>query len=459
MNLRDYQLKMLNDAIDALNRGMSPFVVSPTGSGKMIVIAALAKHLQSKVLIVEHRIELVKQAMEKLEASGEKPGLIISGIKDPNPDAEIKIGMIQTIHRRNLGDWEPNIVIIDEAHLAAASSYKNLLGKLADAPRVCFSATPWRLDGKGFLDICDTIVLGPSIKKLIKSGFLVPTQYFAFDAADFSNCKMSGNEYDQEEVAVIMEDITEEIVETWINNCSERSTVVFAANTKHSKKLCEAFRARGIKAEHIDGSTPDTVRASVIGRVRSGETRVLCNCGIVIEGFDAPIISCVILAIATKSLSKFLQCCGRGMRLHPESGKTDLIVMDFGGCYQNHGVPEEDRVWSLENRSTKNEKEYIEDPHTVENRPVSVVVYKPDSYDYGVDQNYKSEEWRRNYARSTQGQRKLPPGGQHPPRWLPASWRDYWISLEEYRIALNLPKDYSEKTAKIELYKRKLGIN
>jgi len=460
MNLRDYQINMLNGAIEALNGNMNPFVVSPTGSGKMVVIASLARHLRSKVLIVEHRIELVKQAMEKLDQTGEKAGLIVSGIRDPNPNATIKVGMIQTIHRRDLNDWEPDIVIIDEAHLAAASSYKKLLGKLADSPRVCFSATPWRLDGKGFRDVCDTIVLGPTIKQLIKRGYLVPTEYYAYDTVDFSDCKIVGNEYDQEQVATMMEDITEEIVETWFASYSQRSTIVFAANTRHSKKICEAFRVKGVKAEHIDGSTPDAVRSAIINRVKSGETKVLCNCGIVIEGFDAPIVSCVILAIATRSLSKFLQCCGRGMRLHPESGKTDLIVMDFGGCYKIHGVPEDDRIWTLENRNVRGGKrEFVEDVQiqTVNQAPIQTLVYQQ-GYDYGKDENYQSDSWRRSYSSSgnqSRGQRKPLAGELPPPLWLPASWRDYWRSLEEYRLTLGLPRDYSERIAKSEIIKRK----
>lgn len=463
MNLRDYQIDMLNGAINALNAGKSPFVTSPTGSGKMVVIASLAAHLQMKVLIVEHRQELIDQAMEKLREIGENPGLIMSGVADPNKNATIKVGMIQTINRRDLGGWEPDVIIVDEAHLGAAASYKKLFQNCPDSPRVLFSATPWRLDGKGFRDICDVMVLGPTIRQLIQKKFLVPTEYFAYDMADFSNCKIVGNEYDQDEVAVIMSDITEEIVETWLGECKERPTIVFAANTKHSKSLCEAFRARGIKAEHVDGSTPNAVRKSIMRRLKNGETRVLCNCGVVVEGFDAPLVSCVILAIATKSLSKFLQCCGRGMRPHTDSGKKNLIVMDFGGCHKTHGVPEDDRTWTLENRNIKPHKsEFVEEIYeAVEVKPITTVVYKPDSYDYGKDGIALDEVARRNYVAATPQKPaapKMPVGGKLPPTWLPVSWRDYWINLEAYRLALRLPPEYSERVAKSELQRRRMGL-
>jgi hypothetical protein len=318
------------------------------------------------------------------------------------------------------------------------------------------------LDGKGFRDVCDTIVLGPTIKELVKRRYLVPTEYLAYDVLDFTECKMSGNEYDQEQVAVMMEDVTEEIVETWFASYSNRSTIVFAANTTHSKNLCETFRSKGVKAEHIDGSTPDAVRSAIINRVKSGETRVLCNCGIVIEGFDAPIVSCVVLAIATKSLSKFLQCCGRGMRLHPESGKYDLVVMDFGGCYKNHGVPEDNRTWTLEDRNIRGgKKEFIEDLETsaVEVAPIQSLVYQQ-GYDYGKDDRYQDESWRRTYSTSGQTRKARPTlaGELPPPLWLPPSWREYWRSLEEYRLTLGLSRDYSERTAKAEIVKRKMGF-
>lgn len=469
ITLRDYQIKMLNGAVDALNNGLNPFVVSPTGSGKMVVIVTLAKHLNLRVLIIEHRIELVKQAIDKLKEINEDYGIILSGVSDPNPNAMIKVGMIQTINRRTGFDgWWPDIVIIDEAHLAAANSYKKLLGKLESSPRICFSATPWRLDGKGFLDICDTIVLGPTIKELVSRGYLVPTNYLAYDAVDLAGCKMSGNEYDQDDVAVIMDDITEEIVATWRDTAGGRNTIVFASNNKHSKNLCRAFREIGVKAEHIDNSTPDAVRNAIVKRVRSGETQVLCNCGIVIEGFDAPIVSCVVLAIATKSLSKFLQCCGRAMRIHPESGKTDMVVMDFGNCYMNHGTPEDDRTWSIEERNVKTGKSEVIEAYgeEVQKAPLSVITYQPNQYDYGGNE-IATDDLRRKYRSEGGGASRSSssgisgtsravrtPGSRNPPIWLPAAWHDYWYQLETYRIGLNLHPSYSEDTAKAEIRKR-----
>ena len=500
IKLREYQIKMLNDAISSLNRSSNPFVVSPTGSGKMIVIAALAKHLKLPVLVVEHRIELVKQAIEKLKFAGEKPGKIVSGLPDPFPNALIKVGMIQTMSRRlSFGGgngnaiksggahYSPQIIIIDEAHLAAAKSYKSLIAAFPRARIVCFSATPWRLDGIGFTEICDELILGPSITELVGLRHLVSTEYHAYDQLDLRSVSLPDNntEYDQDKVAVMMESITENIVDEWMANFRNRTTVAFTSNIRQSKKLADAFRRRGVAAEHVDGSTPDGVRTSAIERLRSGVTRIICNCGIFVEGFDAPIISCVILALATKSLSKFLQCCGRGMRPDLESGKRNLIVMDFGENHKNHGTPEEDREWSINDRRiarpTKEHVEIIEDSmdytesmmiadiniNNQQNQHVRTNVYQPNAHDYGIDRNSsieENDEWRRRYSQAGKPQRdkqvRLAANGasaaivgRAPPQWLPVGWYGYWQSLEAYRVFHRLPDSYSEKTVRIELAK------
>lgn len=490
--LRDYQLKMMNDTIACLNRHSNPFVVSPTGSGKMIVIAALAKHFGMNVLIVEHRIELIKQAVEKLKFIGENPGKIISGISDPNPNGRIKVGMIQTMNRRGdkLSSWVPEIIIIDEAHLSVANSYLNLVRRFPKAMRVGFSATPWRLDGKGFYDIADEIVYGPSIVELVRKKHLVPTEYIAFDVADFKKCAIVGNEYDQDQVASILGGLTSNIVDEWFDKCRRRSTVVFCANTRHSKQICAEFKKRGVSAEHVDGTTTAAVRDAIIKRVRSGETQVLCNCGVVIEGFDAPILSCVILAIATRSLSKFLQCCGRAMRPHLESGKTNMIVLDFGNCHEIHGVPEDEHPWSLANRKDKRVVEYIEDEVIdfdsinqqviqEELKKQNHVLYRAGEHDYGGGGYREDSEWNRKYestgnhtgprakktaqqavaANPAQPAVNIPmlimAGAKMPPYWIPANWRDYWFNLERYRLYHKFPPSYSENTARAELLKKK----
>lgn len=526
INLREYQKRMIEEIKHALYQGKSPFVVSPTGSGKMIIIAALANEIKQDVLIVEHRKELIDQAIEKLELAGEKPGIIAADRVDPNPRSRIKVCMIQTIHRRGVsngagGAFNPAVIIIDEAHLAAAKSYRGILDQFPNASRVCFSATPSRLDGDGFTDICDRLILGPSIQQLTSGGFLVPINHVSFDVADFSRCRISNltKDYREDDVASVMDNltITGEITDAWNRFARNRITVVFAANVNHSKNLCIEFRKRGIRAEHLDGKTDDKVRREVIDRIRKGQTQVLCNCGILVEGFDAPIVSCVVLATATKSISKYLQCVGRGMRPHRESGKQDLVILDFGSCEETHGRPDITRSWTLEgklkrsrgrprdddwedyevksgratdevvenptyNKHIANDKinesaqELVEPSHAsnfklrlVDAAKVSytsneVTGYNQGTIDYALTQrpDYSTENNRHASSR-----REVLPGAvapyvvpdrwaqrQAPPRYLPHGWEGYWQSLEDYRIINGFTPNYSETHLKAEMRMR-----
>lgn len=445
MKLRDYQVKMVNGVVDSLNRGRKPFVVSPTGSGKMVVIAYIAKHLNRKVLIVEHRSELVEQALEKLHEIGEKPGIIASGVRDPYPNAKIKVGMIQTMNRRvGKSDWAPDVLIFDEAHLSAAESYNILIKQYPKAIIVGFSATPDRLDGRGF-QMFDEFVFGPTIKSLTAMGHLVPIDYRDFDVADLRGLRTKGTDWDQDHVAEILSGATEEIVDTWCSDFSDRPTVVFAANTKQSKKVCEEFKRRGVAAEHIDGTTNDSVRKSIMHRVKTGKTRVLVNCGIVIEGFDAPLISCVMLLIATKSLAKYLQCIGRGTRPAPATGKTDLIVADFGKCCDTHGYPDQERVWSLDGKS-KGKREYVETEEDVA-RAANKEKYEIGKHDYGVDESVVVDK------KSSLQRLQSPIKTTNYPSYLPVSWHGYWDELEAFRKERGLPRSFSEGVVKAEIDK------
>jgi len=438
----------------SLRSGGSPFAVLPTGAGKMVIIAALASLFDVNVLIVEHRIELIDQAIEKLNDFGISPGLVVAGKVDSNlvtsgkvsldHNCRIKVAMIQTVNRRDLGDWSPGFIIVDEAHLSAAKSYVSLIERFS-VPVVGFSATPSRLDGKGFSHIFSEIIVGPTIAQLTESGFLVPVEYMEYDIADFSDVKTIAGEYDQEQVGRILDKFSEDIVDTWIDGFCDRPTVVFASDIKQSKRLCDWFRRKGFESEHIDGSTPDSVRKSVIHRLRSGATKVLCNCGIVIEGFDAPLVSCVAMATATMSVSKFLQCCGRGMRPHSDSGKKNLVVLDFGGNSKIHGYPGDDRVWSLEPRNiTKRERwrEYIETEDEVEKVEPERNRYIANRYDYGVNEEFSVSRVKR------EEKSRIIPGSRPPPRYLPRSWIDWWWSIEEYRVLNRYPREYSEDLAR-----------
>lgn len=365
---RDYQRKMLYDIRTAFHVGKNPLVVAPTGSGKMIVIAQLAYDLKCRVLIIEHRQELIDQAIEKLNLAGVAPGIIAANYKpkkdaliDKSPEAQIRVGMVQTLARRETLDYEPEVIVIDEAHLSQANSYLKLRKRWPNARACGLTATPERLDGKGFRPAFDTLIHGPSIPELIRLGYLCRVELYTAQVPDLSDVRIVQGDYDQMEVAQRLNNkkLVGDVVDQWRIHANGETTVVFATSIAHSQRICEAFVAAGVSAVHLDGSSPDAFRRETIEKLRNREIQVCCNCGILVEGVDVPGISCVILAMATQSISRYLQSIGRGMR--PLDGKPKLTVLDHGGNYRIHGSPDAVRVWTLDGKPPREVVEKPED--------------------------------------------------------------------------------------------------
>jgi superfamily II DNA or RNA helicase len=137
-----------------------------------------------------------------------------------------------------------------------------------------------------------------------------------------------------------------DIVTHWHKFGERGKTVVFAVNVAHSIHLRDEFLKSGVRAEHLDGGTPDDDRDAILGRLASGETEVVTNCMVLTEGFDCPDIGCIILARPTKKMGLFRQMIGRGLR--PADGKTDAIILDHSGAVFHHGLPEDRVAWTLD---------------------------------------------------------------------------------------------------------------
>jgi len=143
---------------------------------------------------------------------------------------------------------------------------------------------------------------------------------------------------------------TSDLVASWLEHANGLKTIAFAVNIAHSKQICEKFRAAGIPAAHVDGESPD--RDRIFSDFAAGKYRILVNVGVATYGYDEPSIMAVLLARPTMSLSLYLQMIGRGAR--PYEGKQHYILLDCANCLYNHGLPNEDRKWSL--KGSKKEK-------------------------------------------------------------------------------------------------------
>ena len=364
ITLRPYQVKAVNEARAAIKAGRRRLILrAPTGAGKTIVAAAIVQSAierGSRVLFIAHRKELIDQASAKLDQFGIDHGVVMASHWRRRPHARVQVASIQTLTRRQFP--EADLIIIDEAHLSLAKSYLDVIESLPKAVVLGLTATPIRADGKPLSAIYHDIVPVSDVAQLIRMGYLVRPRHYAPERPDLTAIGIRGSDYDEQELAVAVDrpDLIGNIVGHWRSIALGRTTAVFAVNIRHSLHIIEQFKAAGVRAEHVDGTTPKHEREKILKRFASGETTVVSNVGVFTEGYDNPRISAVILARPTMSLALYLQMAGRGLRT--QDGKRDCIILDHAGCAHAHGFIDEDREWSLESRKKKRGEQKREAP-------------------------------------------------------------------------------------------------
>jgi superfamily II DNA or RNA helicase len=352
--LRPYQL----DAIEAVRAEIRAgrrrvLLCVPTGGGKTLTAASVlasAVRKGSRVLFVAHRKELIDQCCSTFARLGVTSFGVIRA-QDPrrDPMQPIQIASIQTLARREKPPAD--IVVIDEGHRALAKSYiKHLFEAYPTAIFVLLTATPCRTDGRPLKDVADALVLGARYSGLIAEGFIVaPIVYGTPVLPDLRKVRTTAGDFNQEdlEAAVNRSALIGNCVTEWQKRSEGRKTVVFAVSVAHSRALCDAFSAAGARAGHIDGATPENERAETLARLERGDLDVVCNVGVLCEGWDMPSCKCLVLARPTKSLALYMQMAGRILR--PWQG-VEPLILDHGGNVDRHGMPHVDREWSLDGK-------------------------------------------------------------------------------------------------------------
>lgn len=393
--LRPYQLEGIERVRESIRAGARRvLLVLATGGGKTVVAAHVvssAVALGSRVLFVAHRRELIKQSFCKLVRNGlppEEVGVIMASVgagsadlfaSDPvalrdeelwsrcarrRPTARVQVASIDTLRNRNKP--AADLVIVDEAHRGLARSYTDLQVEYPNAIHLGLTATPYRADGKGLGNAYDELVTVASPSILIADGFLVAPRVFTVPASalpDLRGVKVRGGDYSEEDLerAVDTGALVGDIVEHWQRRAAGVRTVAFACSVAHSKHIAERFRAAGVAAEHLDGTTETAERDAILGRLERGETLVVSNCGVLCEGWDQPSVKCCILARPTKSTGLYLQQAGRILR--PYKGQ-DAIILDHAGCAVEHQLPQADREFSLDDAPKKGRGEKEAAPPT-----------------------------------------------------------------------------------------------
>jgi DNA repair protein RadD len=386
IQLRPYQQsgnKAILDCVERLERRI--LLVLPTGGGKTVSAAGLIRHaLESgqRVLFVAHRRELIHQTFCKLVRFGLRPdqiGIIMAGTprasaslfpRDPDAlsdfelvreycqrrsEAPIQVASLDTLRlsHKPRADW----LFFDEAHRSLAPSYLAVASLYPEAVLVGLTATPYRADKRGLCELYGSLIVGATPSQLVAAGAIVEPEAWTVPQAflpELAGVKMKAGDYDEEELQERTDrvELVGNIVEHWIERAGNRRTVVFASGVAHSMHIAQRFVSRGVAAEHLDGTTPSDVRDAILGRLLSGETRVVSNCAVLIEGWDMPAVKCAVLARPTRSLGLYLQMAGRILRPWESTG---AILLDHAGVMMQPGFgsPVEDRDYTLEGSKRK----------------------------------------------------------------------------------------------------------
>ena len=341
--LRDYQIDICSRVREAFEHHRSVMVQMPTGTGKTMVLAELVKQLMMKdegvrILIVAHRRELIEQ--------------IKATIKRMKMDSRnITVESIQTISRRIATiEFAPSLVVIDEAHHALAKTYKMMWETWPDAKFLGLTATPCRLNGKGFTDLFDVLVQSWDIPTFIKEKWLLTYDFVSIKADSrtqqlISSLKKRGadGDYQVKEMDAVLNKrpSIERLYNCVMEYAHNRKGFVYAININHARSIAEYYQSQGVHAVAIDSHTPVKERERIISSFRSGGLQVLVNVDIFSEGFDCPDVEFIQLARPTLSLAKYLQMVGRGLR--PSKGKKNCMIIDNVGLYRVFGLPSQ--IW------------------------------------------------------------------------------------------------------------------
>ena len=331
INLYPDQTALLERLEGCLLHSGSAVCCAPTGAGKTVMAAAKVLRSQragERVLFLVHRRELVWQAVRTLREVGVEPGVIIAGA-GVDTTKRMYVGQVQSLVNRTEFDFGFSELHFDEAHHVRALSWEKIMARWPKAKRVGWTATPERRDGKGLGGIFSNLIVGASTADLIGSGRL----------SDYRLWRPAEDDSDKPTSKVRIG----KAAEHW-DLTGGRQTIFFGKNREHSLKVAAALRARGVRAEHVDGDTPRERRESLISGFRAGRITCLCNVDLISEGFDCPSAWCVMLGRPTDSLTIYLQQVGRALRA--EEGKVAL-VLDLCGNSRRHGFPCAPRRWRL----------------------------------------------------------------------------------------------------------------
>lgn len=336
--------KWQSDAVDAVRAEwdsgvVRTAVVAATGLGKSSVIGKLAVdevRAGGRPLLLAHREELLTQLTATCAEFD--PSIPVGRVQAGRNQTRrpITVASVATLRsdKRQGRMQRPTLVVVDECHRAVSPSHMKILswaGAFEGTRTLGVTATMTRGDKKGLGDVWESVALVRDIKFGIDEGYLVKPRgrVVVTEHMDLEHAKVARGDYQDGELGEMVAQDSPEIVKAWAAHASDRLTVAFVPTVDSAHELRDAFQAQGIAAEAVTGSTPTAERTAMYMRLASGQTRVLVNVFVLVEGWDCPPVSCILMARPTRLPGVYIQALGRGLRQHP--GKDDCLVLDVVG--------------------------------------------------------------------------------------------------------------------------------
>lgn len=365
ISLRNYQQEAKEKIFSQWNHVNNVLYQMPTGTGKTRLFTSIIRDINVwglrnqhifQILIIAHRSELINQIDKSLDKYHVSHGVIAGTLKEKrNLTLTIQVASIQTItnsyNQILSNNLNVDFIIIDEAHHSMARSYSKLWKLYPNAKKLGVTATPWRMNNNGFKVNFDAFIPSMPIKEFIKQGWLASYKYYSIPInSTIQKVVDSITEFDIEgdykqsalEYTMDTDHIRAQLFDSYKKLVNGKKGIIYSISRIHSEHICEKYKSEGVNIVNIDSNTPNKEREKLVEQFKNGLIDIIVNVDVFSEGFDCPDIEFIQLARPTRSLVKYIQQVGRGLR---KNGDKECIILDNVGMYARFGLPDEDRDW------------------------------------------------------------------------------------------------------------------